>query len=72
MPLVRLRHKPGGGLVPDAGGYACVKCHSVTDAAEALHAYTLQLKQEAIKHLQQEMEQGYAAIGREVPGDKDS
>jgi len=70
IALVRLKHKPGGGLVPDAGGYACAKCHAVTDAAQALQAYSLKLKQDLIRRLQDELEEDRPVAV--VPGDKES
>lgn len=54
-PLVRLRHKAGGGLVPDQVGYACLGCQTVVDAAKALQAYQLKLKREELESLEKEL-----------------
>lgn len=53
--LVRLRHKAGGGLVPDPGGYACLGCQAVIDAAKALQAYQLKIKREELESLEKEL-----------------
>lgn len=55
VSLVRLRHKAGGGLVPDPCGYACLGCQTVTDAAKALQAYQLKIKREELENLEKEL-----------------
>ena len=53
--LVRLKHKAGGGLVPDQAGWACLACQKPVDAQEALHAYALKQKREELKQLEQDL-----------------
>lgn len=53
--LVQLKHRPGGGLVADPSGFACVPCQLPMDTTEALKAYQLKLKREELKQLEDEL-----------------
>ena len=53
--IVHLRHKPGGGLVPEPMGFACQGCHMVVDIGLALQAYTLKQKREELRSLEEEL-----------------
>ena len=50
--LVRLKHKPGGGLIADPCGWACLACQQVVDAHKALEAYHLKQKREELRQLE--------------------
>ena len=54
-PLVFLKHRPGGGLVADPGGWACLHCGKTVDPQAALNAYHVKVKREELKQLEDEL-----------------
>ncbi len=55
VSVLHLRHKPGGGLVPESKGFACLGCQTVVDIAQVLQASTLKQKREELRSLEEEL-----------------
>ncbi len=66
-PLVWLKHRPGGGLVADPGGWACLNCAKIVNPQEALNAYHVKVKREELRQLEDELGVEHATTGSPLP-----
>lgn len=70
--IMHLRWKPGSGVTEEPGGYFCVECHGVVDAAALIQKAQVRIKQRELKELQEEVglprteEQAHATERRPV------
>jgi hypothetical protein len=55
LPLVVLKYRPGGGLVADPSGWACLVCQTAVDPQAALNAWQLKQKRQELKTLEEEL-----------------
>lgn len=53
--ITHLRWKPGSGVTEEPGGYFCVECHAVVNAAALIAKAQVKIKQRELKELQDEV-----------------
>lgn len=53
--VVKLKQKPGAGLIHDQSGYACLACQTVVDTQSALQAMVLKQRREELRLLEEEL-----------------
>ena len=62
-----LRWKGGSGITSEPGGYFCLECHTVIDAASLIAKAQLKAKQQELRDLQADVEEaGHAAARSKV------